>query len=87
MTTQIIEQLKSLGCSTVSEDHYRLVDTWKQWYAGHVSSFHDYKVFNGLRHVPCHKVTTGLAKQACEDWADRLMNLSGAGHSEAGEPC
>lgn len=74
MTTQIIEQLKSLGCSTVSEDHYRLIDTWKKWYAGHVSSFHDYKVFNGLRHVPCHKVTAGLAKQACEDWADRLMN-------------
>ncbi len=87
MTTQIIQQLKSLGYSTVSEDHYRLIDTWKKWYAGHVSSFHDYKVFNGLRHVPCHKVTTGLAKQACEDWADRLMNLSGAGHSEAGEPC
>jgi A118 family predicted phage portal protein len=74
MIIQILEKLKTLGYQTVSEDHYRAVDIWKKWYAGHVSSFHDYKVFNGLRHVPCHKVTAGLAKQACEDWADRLMN-------------
>ncbi len=74
MTSSIIEKLKELGYSTVPEEHYRAVELWKKWYAGHVSSFHDYKVFNGLRHVPCHKVTAGLAKQACEDWADRLMN-------------
>ena len=74
MTSQIFEKLKELGYSTVSEDHYRDIDIWRQWYAGHVSSFHDYRVFNGVRHVPCHKVTAGLAKQICEDWADRLMN-------------
>ena len=82
MTTQIIEKLKELGYSTVPEEHYRAVELWKKWYAGHVSSFHDYKVFNGLRHVPCHKVTAGLAKQACEDWADRLMNEKVAVHIE-----
>ena len=74
MTEQIIEKLKELDYQTISEDHYRAIDLWRQWYAGHVSSFHDYKVFNGVRHVPCHKVTAGLAKQICEDWADRLMN-------------
>ena len=74
MTDQIFQKLKELGYSTVSEDHYRDIDIWRQWYAGHVSSFHDYRVFNGVRHVPCHKVTAGLAKQICEDWADRLMN-------------
>ena len=74
MIQSIIEKLKELGYSTVSEDHYRDIDIWRQWYAGHVSSFHDYRVFNGVRHVPCHKVTAGLAKQICEDWADRLMN-------------
>ena len=72
--SSIIEILKGLGYQTVSEEHFRSVALWRKWYAGHVSSFHDYKVFNGLRHVPCHKVTAGLAKQACEDWADRLMN-------------
>ena len=74
MTSNIIEKLRELGYQTVTEDHYRAVEIWRQWYRGHVKSFHDYKVFNGLRHVPCQKVTAGLAKQACEDWADRLMN-------------
>ena len=74
MTDQIFEKLRELGYSTVSEDHYRFVDLWKQWFSGHVNSFHDYKVFNGLQQVQCHKVTAGLAKNICESWADRLMN-------------
>ena len=49
MTVQIIDKLRAMGYSTVSEDHYRAVEIWKKWYAGHVSSFHDYKVFNGRR--------------------------------------
>ena len=74
MTDQIFQKLKELGYSTVSENHYRFVDLWKQWFSGHVADFHDYRVFNGLQQVQCHKVTAGLAKQICEDWADRLMN-------------
>ena len=74
MTSQIIEKLKELGYQTVSAEHYRNVDYWRQWYGGHVPSFHDFRVFNGVRHIPCRKVSTGLAKKACEDWADRLMN-------------
>ena len=74
MTNQIFDKLKELGYSTVPEDHYRYVDIWKQWYEGHVKSFHDYKVFNGVRNVPCQKFSTGLAKNVCESWADRIAN-------------
>ena len=74
MTSSIFEKLKELGYSTVSEEHFRYVDTWRAWYEGHVKSFHDYRIYNGIRHVPCQKLTTGLAKNACESWADRIAN-------------
>ena len=47
---------------------------WRDWYAGTVKHFHDYRVFNGVSHVPCRKLRAGMAKKAAEDWADRLMN-------------
>ena len=53
---------------------YQYIDIWKQWYEGHVRNFHDYFVFNGVNKVPCQKLTTGLAKQACEEWANRIAN-------------
>ena len=74
MISSIFEKLKELGYTTVPEDHYRYVDLWKQWYEGHVRNFHDYFVFNGVNKVPCQKLTTGLAKQACEEWANRIAN-------------
>ena len=74
MTNSIFEKLKELGYSTVSEEHFRYVDIWKQWYEGHVRDFHNYRVFNGMRHIPCQKMTAGLAKNICESWANRIAN-------------
>ena len=71
---QIIDILNSLGYSTAPADWYDLVRLWDSWYRGRVRSFHEYRVFNGLRHVPCTKVTAGLAKTIAESWADMLMN-------------
>ena len=73
MTAQIIQKLKDLGFETLSEDHFRRIDVWKQWYSGCVPSFHNYKIYNGIHHVACHKVSASLAKKVCEDWADRLF--------------
>ena len=70
----IIDQLKNLGFSTVPESWYALIGIWNQWYQGRVRGFHDYRVFNGIRHVHCTKLTAGLAKTVAEDWADLLMN-------------
>ena len=74
MTEQIIEKLRELGYETLPEDHFRAVELWRQWYAGHVKAFHDNFVFNGVNKVPCQKFTTGLAKQVCEEWANRIAN-------------
>ena len=72
--TQIIDKLRELGYSTVPADWYSLIDTWNQWYQGRVRGFHDYRVFNGIKHVHCTKLTAGLAKTVAESWADMLMN-------------
>ena len=70
----IIEKLKELGFSTISQDWYQLIDLWDQWYKGTVRGFHDYRVYNGLKHVHCTKLTAGLAKTVSENWADLLMS-------------
>ena len=70
----IIDALKNLGYSTIPESWYALIDIWNQWYQGKVRGFHDYRVYNGLKHVHCTKLTAGLAKTVAENWADLLMN-------------
>ena len=70
----IIEKLKELGYTTVTPDWYQLIDLWDQWYQGRVRGFHDYRVFNGLKHVHCTKLTAGMAKSVSENWADLLMS-------------
>ena len=70
----IIEKLKELGYTTVTPDWYQLIDLWDAWYKGTVRGFHDYRVFNGLKHVHCTKLTAGMAKSVAENWADLLMS-------------
>ncbi len=70
----VITLLKSLGFTTVPEDYYDLISYWRAWYRGSVADFHEYKVFNGVRHVRCHKLTAGMAKTVSENWADLIMN-------------
>ncbi len=74
MYESVIRLLGEMGYRTAPAEHYRMVDLWKEWYRGEVPSFHNYTVFNGIRHVRCRKKTASLAKKTAEDWADRLMN-------------
>ena len=71
---QIIDTLKQLGFSTVPSAWYDLISLWNAWYQGKVRGFHDYRVYNGLKHVHCTKLTAGMAKTVAESWADLLMN-------------
>ena len=71
---KIFEVLKQRGFTTVPEDFYDHIGTWKSWYEGEVKDFHCYKVFNGQKHVQCRRYTMGMAKKVCEDWANLLMN-------------
>lgn len=70
----VIEKLKELGYSTVSEDFYRKVGEWKSWYIGDVKGFHRYKVRNGISTVRCKRYTLNMGKKIPEDWANLLMN-------------
>lgn len=50
------------------------IRTWSAWYKGFVPDAHNYKVYNGIRHVTKRRATLGMAKRICEDWANLLLN-------------
>lgn len=86
--TDVINILKSMGYSTVPTSFYDGIVAWKSWYDGNVRNFHRYQVYNGFRHVECHRYTMGMAKKVAEDWANLLLNekvkitLEGAAEQE-----
>ncbi len=65
---------KELGYSLPPEEFYGHIAGWDSWYRGDVASFHRYKVYNGVSHVPMKRATLNMAKKVCEDWANMLMN-------------
>ena len=73
-TETILEKLKELGYATPPSTVYTQIALWDSWYQGNVPDFHNYRIYNGLRHVRCRKLTAGMAKNVCESWADLLMN-------------
>lgn len=70
----VIDKLKQLGYTTIPEEFYTQVGVWKSWYQGNVKGFHRYKRYNGHDWVNCDRVTLGMGKKVCEDWANLLMN-------------
>ena len=51
-----------------------LTAEWLAWYRGYDKSFHKYSVYNSGQEVELTKLTLGMAKKVCEDWANLLMN-------------
>lgn len=49
-------------------------DEWLSWYQGKVKSFHHYRVWNGRKWNNCERLSLGMAKRVCEDWANLLIN-------------
>ena len=70
----IIQKLNDLGYHTIDKSWYTYVANWDSWYKGNVADFHNFKVYNGQRHIDCKRYTLGMAKKICEDWANLLMN-------------
>lgn len=70
----VIDKLKQLGYTTIPEKFYTQVGVWKSWYQGNVKGFHQYKRYNGHDWAKCERVTLGMGKKVCEDWANLLMN-------------
>lgn len=52
----------------------QLTNEWLAWYRGYDKTFHKYLVYNSGQEVELTKLTLGMAKQVCEDWANLLMN-------------
>lgn len=57
-----------------SKNFARYIELWRSWYEGNVRSFHNYKVYNGVKRVNVKRRSLGMAKKICEDWADLLFN-------------
>lgn len=70
----IIQKLKELGFSPVDKGFYGKIDDWKSWYIGDVKGVHRYRRYNGNKWVKCRRMSLGMAKKVCEDWANLLMN-------------
>lgn len=66
--------LNNAGYDTVDASFYSLIRVWKSWYVGDVNKFHRYKMYNGKEHVPCRRLSLGMAKKLSEDIADLLLN-------------
>ena len=52
----------------------KYIELWKSWYEGNVKSFHNYKIYNGVKKVNMKRRSLGMAKKVSEDWADLLFN-------------
>lgn len=70
----VTDWLRKNGYAPPDDGVYSQIDCWHKWYTADVKSFYHYTVFNGRRHVPRVRKTLGMARQACQDWADLLLN-------------
>lgn len=71
---EIRKLLEKLGHKNLlSSDWYSTIDLWLNWYGGK-AKFHEYRIYNGQRFVPCTRKTLSMAKKVSEDKADLLLN-------------
>ena len=67
--------LGELNLADVTPSAHKMnVDTWLSWYKGNVQNFHTYKIYNGNKEIKISRKSMQMAKSACEDWADLLLN-------------
>ena len=66
MSSAVIQKLKELGYTTISEEFYGQVDLWESWYVGKVKGFHQYRRYNGhkwTKHNSCLLYTSDAADE------------------------
>lgn len=71
---QVIRYLQKQGLTVVDTSASSDIEQWLAWYKGKVPSFHDYSVYNGIKHIGRERASLGMASRVCEDWADLLLN-------------
>ena len=72
--SDIYSFLREKGFDVVQPSIYDAIKNWRSWYDGKVKDFHNYRVFNGQTNVDCNRMSLGMAKRVCEDWANLLEN-------------
>lgn len=72
--SDIYSFLREKGFDVVQPSIYDAIKSWRSWYDGKVADFHNYRVFNGQINVDCNRMSLGMAKRVCEDWANLLEN-------------
>ena len=55
-------------------DNDAYLDMWKGWYKGKSDKFHNYTIYNGKKSIHMERLSLGMAKKVCEDWANLLVN-------------
>ena len=65
---------KELGAN-IPSDYYTRIEEWRQWWAGYVKSFHQFRetTDNGRKKTR-DLYSLKMAKKLCEDWASYLLN-------------
>ncbi len=70
----IIQFLKEQGYNVVSQEFYKYINSWLEWYIGNVKDFHKYEYYNGKEYVYLERYSLGMPKKLSESMADLLMN-------------
>ena len=67
---EIIEKVTGSKLYDISD----YIQNWLDWYTGKVKKFHSYTIYNGKKQVKMDRMSLGMPKRACEDWANLLLN-------------
>jgi A118 family predicted phage portal protein len=67
---EIIEKVTGSKLYDISD----YIANWLDWYTGKVKNFHSYTIYNGKKQVQMERMSLGMPKRACEDWANLLLN-------------
>lgn len=67
---EIIEKVTGSKLYDISD----YIQNWLDWYTGKVKNFHSYTIYNGKKQVQMERMSLGMPKRACEDWANLLLN-------------
>lgn len=74
MNSQLIAWLNQKYGYEISEEYYKHIDIWLNWWRGYYQPFHRYHFSNGEMIIERDLYTLKMGKKVCEDWASVLLN-------------
>lgn len=74
MNSEIINWLNNNFGYHISNDYYKFIDEWKNWWKGFHQPFHQITFENGEKRKTRDMYTMKMGKKVCEDWASILIN-------------